>query len=265
MNHKQQNILNNLPSLFDRLTLIQTFITTIQSSTKAIVGLMTLLLSGCTLQPRLHLFTANMNDQETVPVVQTLAKNNYEVIENNHEFPKIIISDTIVFSLGSVSNQHISKITNLIENLIGKKLNISYFGSGKHSFTQNNVGLYLFGNPSEKSQKNESLLFLNEFTATQCESIGYAYLTFFETGKFELTTGTDNANESIQNSYNGMWKKETSTITLFQDNEALTSFKLIKIDESTKYGIKKGWVLEPNVNDAIIDNCKFEFTVILQQ
>ena len=104
---------------------------------------------------------------------------------------------------------------------------------------------------------------LNEFAATQCDSIGYAYLTFFEDGQYELTTGTDNANESIQNSVNGIWKKETSIITLFQNNEAQTSFRLTKIDEATKYGLKKGWVLATNKNAALKDNCKFEFTVIL--
>jgi hypothetical protein len=236
----------------------------VQSSKVLLVSFIALLLSGCTMQPKVHLFTVNTNDQEMFPIVQTLTKNNYEVIENIHEFPKEIISDTIVFSLGFVSNQQISKITGLIENLLGKKLNINYFGRGKHSFTKNNVGLYLFGNPSEKSQKTESISFLNEFAATQCDSIGYAYLTFFEDGKYELTKGTDNANESIQNSYNGIWKKETSFITLFQDNEAQTSFRLTKIDEATKYGPKKGWILVPNENNAFIDNCKFEFTVILQ-
>jgi Fe2+ transport system protein B len=264
LDHKQPKRLNDLPTLFDRLALKKTFITTIQLSTMSIIGLMTLLLSGCIIQPRVHLFTAKMNDQETVPVLQTLAKNNYEVIENHHEFPEIMMSDTIVFSLDSVSNQQILEMTNLIENLLGKKLNISYFGKGKHSFTKNNVGLYLFGNTSEKVQKTESISFLNEFAATHCDSIGYAYLTFFEEGKYELTTGTDNADQSIQNSHNGIWKKETSIITLFQDNEAQTSFRLIKIDELTQYGLKKGWALVPNENDAFIDNCEFEFTVILQ-
>ena len=237
----------------------------VQSSKVLLVSFMALLLYGCTMQPKVHLYTANINDQETFPIVQTLTKNNYEVIKNRHEFPKEIINDTIVFSLGSVSNQQISKITGLIESLLGKKLNISYFGRGKHNFTKNNVGLYLFGHPSAKTQKTESISLLNEFAATQCDSIGYAYLTFFEDGQYELTTGTDNANESIQNSDNGIWKKETSIITLFQDNEAKTFFRLTKIDEATQYGLKKGWVLAPNKNDGFIDNCEFEFTVILKQ
>ncbi|MFT5925257.1 MAG: hypothetical protein ACI9LE_002263 [Paraglaciecola sp.] len=265
MKHAHPKYLNTLLKSLAGLTLIKTFEMIVQSSKVLPVSFIALLLSGCTMQPKVHLFTANTNDQEMFPIVQTLTKNNYEVIQNSHEFPKIITSDTIVFSLGYVSNQQISKITGLIENLIGKKLNISYFGRGKHSFTKNNVGLYLFGNPSEKSQKTESISFLNEFVATQCDNIGYAYLTFFEDGKYELTTGTDNANETIQNSDNGIWKKETSIITLFQDNEAKTSFRLTKIDEATQYGLKKGWVLAPNKNDGFIDNCEFEFTVILQQ
>lgn len=264
MKHAHPKYLNVLPRLLAGLTLIKTFEMIVQSSKVLLVSFIVLLFSGCTMQPKVHLFTANINDQETFPVVQILTKNNYEVIENFYEFPKEIISDTIVFSLASVSNQQISKITGLIENLLGKKLNISYFGRGKHSFTKNNIGLYLFGNPSEKTQKTGSISFLNEFAATQCDSIGYAYLTFFEDGNYELTTGTDNANESIQNSVNGIWKKEISFITLFQDNGAQTSLRLIKIDEATKYGPKKGWRLVPSENNAFIDNCEFEFTVILQ-
>ena len=256
--------MNYWPSLFDGLGLIKAFKKTTQLSTIFIVGLITLLVSGCTMQPRVHLFTANINDQETLPVVQTLTNNNYDVIENSHVFPKEVISDTIVFSIGSISTQHISKITSLIENLLGTKLNISYFGTGKHSFTKNNVGLYLFGEHPEKTPKTESISFLNEFAATQCDNIGYAYLTFFKGGEYELIMGTDDANKTIQNSYNGIWTKETSAITLFQDNEALTSFRLTKIDEATKYGLKKGWILEPNKNHGFIDNCTFEFTVILQ-
>ena len=240
MKHARPKYLNVLPRLLAGLTLIKTFEMIVRSSKVLLVSFIVLLFFGCTIQPKVHLFTANINDQETFPVVQISTKNNYEVIENLHEFPKEIISDTIVFSLGSVSNQQISKITGLIENLLGKKLNISYFGRGKHSFTKNNIGLYLFGNPSEKTQKTGSISFLNEFAATQCDSIGYAYLTFFEDGNYELTTGTDNANESIQNSVNGIWKKETSIITLFQNNEAQTSFRLTKIDEATKYCLKKG-------------------------
>jgi|TARA_B110000238_G_C15982083_1_gene376457 hypothetical protein len=67
-----------------------------------------------------------------------------------------------------------------------------------------------------------------------------------------------------KNNYEVIWKKETSIITLFQDNEAQTSFRLTKIDEVTQYGLKKGWALVPNENDAFIGNCEFEFTVILQ-
>jgi len=254
--------LNDLPTLFYGLSQIKTII---QASKMSILGLMILLFSGCTMHPKVHLFTAKINDQERLPVVNTLVKNNYEIIENSHEFPKEIISDTIVFALGSVSTQQISKMTGHIESVLGKKLNISYFGRGKHSFTDNNVGLYLFGNHPEKTQKTNSISFLNQFAATQCDNIGYAYLTFFAENKYELIMGTDNGNESIQNSYNGIWEKETSIMTLFQDNIARTSFTLTKIDEVTKYGLKKGWVLAPNTNEGFIDNCNFEFTVILQE
>ena len=96
-------------------------------------------------KPRIHLFLYNDYKSDPDKYINTLRSAGYDVILRDGDLPKNEATSFIIHSPG-LNPSHFSEIENIVEILksIGvKKLNQYEYQLGKHSYTHQNVGIYL--------------------------------------------------------------------------------------------------------------------------
>lgn len=218
--------------------------------------------TGCASGSKIHLFAKYLTDQEAQKVTEMLQAQEYQVVVNKLSFPDVVTSDTVIYSPMHSNPDDIRTLLSLVTEQLSTKADLIYIRSQKHSFTKNNVGLYLFGQAGGKPKRDESIAFASPYSATQCESLIFAELILAADNTFELiTVANQDANEV---SVNGQWQRKGQYLELYIEQVLTAGFYIEYLSETVSDGLRKSISLTPSEGQPTIDQCRFNYSVILK-
>jgi hypothetical protein len=220
-----------------------------------------LLLAACSSKPQVHLFGRHLTTEETAKVVDWLKQQEFEVSVNQHKFPTSITRDSVVYPFNRQDKKYAEQLAAGYSNQTGKYLEFRPLNNGNHTFTSEHIGLYLFGSKTPQTQEASQLSLLQEFVAVKCDKASYAYLTLSSEQQFSAELGIDG--QEVSNKLNGKWIQDNSMLQLQLSAGDSLRFSILPIDEMTPHGRRQGWLLKPVGPATVLDNCQFEFTVVL--
>jgi hypothetical protein len=174
-----------------------------------------------------------------------------------------ILDSTLVFAPGQISDDEIRPLVDSYNLENGEFLAVRYFGSGKHRFTKDNVGLYIYGSKKPVKSEDFKVLLTVEFVAVQCDNFEFAYLNITDDG-FELQIGNDTPEKAEEHIHTGQWEQNDFVVNLYKGEKLWVAMEVRQIEEMTEYGLRKGLSLSPTLMKDNIDSCLFEYTVILK-
>ena len=124
---------------------------------KTLLSLLLLsMISACASQ-KVYLFSRNLNSSETLKVQKELESKGYDVESNNHYFPFNINSNTLVHSF-YFNQLELEKLVVSLDKLGFSPIDKQFYAIvGKHSFTKNSLGIYLFPNDVSTNEQNTNV------------------------------------------------------------------------------------------------------------
>lgn len=235
-------------------------------SAKRLVVISALLLSACTSRPQVHVFSRYLDSEQQSAIGQALIEQKFEVTFNDYEFPSSVDSNTIVHAALSLNAEQHAQLVNALQHMGFDNVESQYVGKGKHSFTRNHLGIYLYGNKEQEAQDPMVLSMLNEYSATMCRTLNFAYLTLQEDNRVSIILEDQTQPKDAEKHLGGAWLIDGDSLYVNLDGENFTiEFIRKKIQESTKYGPRVGWKLNPVNGGYAVDHCEFEHTRVLRE
>lgn len=223
-----------------------------------------MMLGGCSSTvSTVHLFSKYMTEEETQQAQTWFTEKGYVVETNSHPFPNGIYQSTLVFSPGLRSYTEIQPLVDAYRNETGQPLGTRYFGSGKHRFTKDNIGVYIFGSRKPMTPEEYKVSMMVEYAAVKCDKYEFAYLNLKE-DSFELLIGNDTLERAEETTHTGRWQQDDNILSLYKEEKLWAAMEMRRIEEMTEYGLRKGRSLSPSLMTENIDNCLFEHTVVLK-
>ena len=229
---------------------------------------MLILVSACSSAPTVHVFPHYLSKAEKEKVVVSLAKAEFNVEISEQVPPLNIAQNSIVFTPMVESDNTINELMAILAGVGFEVSSANLIFSGNHSFSQNNLGVYLFPNDFVPPVSVHSIPIASEYMGDNC-----AYsntLTLHENRQFTLLVeqwndATDRYDES---NYKGFWSREDAdTIQLRFSNKARMSFaRSIKL-ETDRNGARKRVRLSPVSLSGNLDEntlkCSYSIALVL--
>lgn len=130
-----------------------------------------LAITSCASKPHVLLFTANLSENDEDKIIRKLKLKNIKFTTSEVPFPESINSNSIIYNPWIGSSK---KVTNIIDVLSSEGFNISWFSIfrvGNHSFTAQNIGLYIFSEEYNVEKENVSPFLVKEYGSRECSSV----------------------------------------------------------------------------------------------
>ena len=227
---------------------------------KTIITLMILLtinvLSGCSSQPKVNFFAKHITKAEADKINATLTASDFDIYTSIVEFPASIESNTIVYTPNKYANEHIELLISLLKTLGYDIQSVNLLASDNHSFTANNIGLYLlpdnFVPDLAKSEvKEHTMQLANEYGSAQCAS----FLDLKEDNRFvfEVNIWQEQQQDYQSHYIKGTWQSdEFNNLLLSSENWRVSlPFKRTFSIEDTVDGKRQLIKLVPQYNSSV--------------
>ncbi|WP_448566405.1 hypothetical protein [Thalassotalea ganghwensis] len=142
-----------------------------------------MLLSGaCTSKLHVRLYSEHLTEEDVVKVSNALEAANIRFSNTTVRMPRAINDNTIIYTPAIDQNQQIYYLVETLSSVGFSIHNSSILGVGNHSFTANNLGLYLFSEGTKRKALQDDLLKIDEFGSVECGSV----LTLKENNTFDI-------------------------------------------------------------------------------
>ena len=236
---------------------------------KLVLSSLCLLVCSCASQTQVHVFTTHLNEEQATKVINQLNQHNFKVHENKLAFPESINSNALVYTPSTNENNRISELVSIINNLGYNLASTHLIFEGNHSFTMNNVGLYLLPEGVVKPAKNYTIQLLNEYGSTTCEHATNLYLKEGNQFKIEINQWDEKNQQYHEMNIVGKWTmNDTDTLLLTNENWSfpLAFFRQESI-KNTKHGPRQVVSLLPTseqvdkAQSAV--NCTYTISVVI--
>lgn len=172
--------------------------------------LILLFLTACSAKTKIHFYTKHLPTDKINEVMTVVDEDTFEVTLNHLSFPNDINDNAIVYS---PSHNSRDRLNTLMEALASVGFNIStasLIAANNHSFTENNLGLYLLPDNYVQSPKNSihnsyKIPLVNEYGAVDCQHATVLYLKEPDEFIIEINTWDEGKEEYLQTFTEGKW------------------------------------------------------------
>lgn len=220
-------------------------------------------LGGCSSTSTVHVFAKYLNDDELNKVQTLLADSRYDVEVNRHEFPESVTSSTVIYSPMHSNPDEVTELLGLVAQSVGKKAELLYIRSENHSYTKDNVGLYLIGIDGRNSiTVPTEVAFASPYSAVRCKSLAFAELVLKQDHQFELFTSA--ATDDDEKVTKGQWyrDKQNNRLELWLHGNIIGLFDINYTKDQLDVGLRKGIRLTPVTGEPDIDHCIFDYSIV---
>lgn len=224
------------------------------------------LLSACK-TTQVHLFAYHLESHTTEKITNSLEKAGLNVVVNQHYFPTSVEHNALVYS-ALFDKSEVNTIISTVNALGYAVSDTSIAFRQGHSFSEDQLGLYLFPTNYTAEQKVFKLPLVNEYSSIDCDTS--FTLNLFESATknthFKLVKAKWNEDQKDYIEYvtNGEWRVENEIVTL-SHKTSNSHYFISRSKESTPYGLRHGIQLTPitkppaiNQNTLIEQACKFD-------
>jgi len=204
-----------------------------------LVGL-SMFLVACSSVPTVHVFPHYLSAQEKQKVVASLKAAEFDVQISEQVPPDGISQNSIVFSPALNAQELLGDLMTTLASAGYEVSSTNLIFSGNHSFSQNNVGVYLIPEGFVMPVTNYSIPFESEYLGDNCPNSNT--LTIQEDKTFTLLVERWNADteQYDESSYRGFWSREdVDSLQLRFENRERLNFKRTVNVESDKNGARK--------------------------
>jgi len=126
--------------------------------------------TACVSNVKIRLFTANLSPEDTANIEEKLQSLEYYYSLTATPFPRSIKVNSIIYNPSIDSNKKVYNIIDVLESEEFHIFGTSLLSVENHSFTPNNIGVYLFSEGYEPPNDNTSPSEINEFGSYECGS-----------------------------------------------------------------------------------------------
>lgn len=165
-------------------------------------------LSGCSSQPQINIFAKHITEAEANKITTALSASKFDVYTSGVEFPASIDVNTIIYTPNKYANKHIEQLVSLLKPLGYEIHSVNLVMSENHSFTANNIGLYLLPANYVAKAKSQtiSLDIANEYGSAQCSS--FLDLNKNNTFQFEVNIWQEQKQDYQSHYIKGTWEND---------------------------------------------------------
>lgn len=132
------------------------------------VILITFFLASCSSQTTVHLFAANLNSTSVTQIETRLVNQGFEVQVNRQPFPESINSNAIVYTPGKYANERVTSMMTAMADLGYIIASTNLIMQNNHSFSANNIGLYLLPEGYVFKKTEYQIPLVNEYGSRDC-------------------------------------------------------------------------------------------------
>ncbi|WP_448548584.1 hypothetical protein [Thalassotalea fusca] len=205
-----------------------------------LVGL-SLVLVACSSVPTVHVFPHYLTAHEKQKVVASLEAAEFEVQISEQVPPDGITQNSIVFSPALNAQDMLADLMTTLGNAGYEISSTNLIFSGNHSFSQNNVGVYLIPDGFVPPVTNYSIPFESEYLGDNCPNSNT--LTIQEDKTFTLLVERWNADteQYDESSYQGFWSREDvdSVQLRFENRERLNFRRTVNVERDNNGARKR--------------------------
>lgn len=233
-----------------------------------LVTIFILLVGACSSKTQVHLFATHLSKQKVEQIVKKLDKNLFELHVNQQSFPQEIENNALIYVPSIKYSERIRGILTSLESLGYDISSTSLLSQGKHSYTANNIGLYLFPDNYVAKTPKYKIELINEYGAIDCKHDTSLTLKADHTFLVQVDVWHQAQEEYLPQSYQGKWVKVNEQIELTnpQWSQAL-SFTRSTSEYNHKYGRSHVVSLVPlsngNNNQLKQLNCTYTISLAL--
>jgi hypothetical protein len=201
---------------------------------KALLVLTIIILSGCTSAPKVHLFATHLEGTEVNRISTYLKKNDIDLSVNYLPFPENIHDNSLLYLPTYLGDSQIERLLKFSEKLGYKIKSTNIISQGNHSFTANNIGLYLLPDNYVEKEQHYPISLVNEYGSRTCENATILQLNNNETFSVEVDTWDDITKQYNELLIEGTWQHQAEKTVVLSSKSWQQSLKL-----SREFSIKE--------------------------
>jgi hypothetical protein len=211
-----------------------------------------MLLSACSAKTKVHFYTLHLPQDKINKVVQSIDKEKFDVLINRLPYPVDINDNAIVYSPSSNSRERLNLLMTVLSNQGFSISNASLIAANNHSFTENNLGLYLYPDDYVQPELNDvdnsyKVPMVNEYGAVDCQHTTTLYLKEPNEFLIEIDKWDDQREDYYQEFLEGNWTISNDNVLFLSSvswQEPLT-FKKSNISNNSEHNLRKGIKFTP--------------------
>jgi hypothetical protein len=241
---------------------------------KPVLILFLLSLTTACASQKLYLFSRYIKPSELQVLEKELELIGYDVESNKHYFPSNVQENTLVHSFHYDQNE-VNKLLQIAAKLGFSTVNDQLYSiAGKHIFTNNSLGLYLF--PKEQLTSKDNVIVKSDDTYNQdlvgefessWECARYLSIELFANDSFvqEISPWSDESKEAdyLGEKVIGKWSLSANKVTLIYDNKQKFAFKVTRHKTMDGGYMRHTTKLTPEVHmEAGLQSCELKMNLM---
>ena len=235
-----------------------------------------ILAAGCSSTTKVHLFAKYMSEQQVQAIVTELDKSKFSVEVNRQEFPVSIGSNTLVYAPSTGIRHKLNLLMPRLENLGFPIVSADLLMANNHSFTENNVGLYLIPegvNTAQEPPIDLAVLLpvINEYGGVDCADATTLYLKDEREFVLEINRWQASIDDYHQHQITGRWQLRANNLVELSNEQWQQPliFQRSEFERKEINGRSKGFIFTPTTrlatnNQLSLINCRYSISVALE-
>ncbi len=184
--------------------------------TKLALMLLSLFVVACSSKTQVHLYAKHLSVEQTAMIVKQLDETIFSVVVNQESFPNSINDNAIVYAPSANSPQRLTSLMDIISASGFTVSNASLIMANNHSFTENNVGVFLVpsGVEVEHFQTSfiEKLPTVNEYGAIDCKHATTLFLKSNDQFLIEIDIWDQAKQDYLSQYIDGTWRLSNNNV-----------------------------------------------------
>lgn len=171
---------------------------------------MAIFITACSSKTQVHFYTNNLTQEKVNEIITTIDPNTFDVILNDLPYPSDINDNAIIYSPSRNSRERLNALMEVLSGLGFNISTASLISANNHSFTANNLGLYLFPKDYVQPELNNisntyKIPLVNEYGATDCQHATVLYLKEPDEFIIEINQWDETIEDYRQEYIEGTW------------------------------------------------------------
>lgn len=234
------------------------------------------LITACSSKTNIHLYGKYLTVEQKKQVITALDADQFIVTVTSLAFPESINDNAIVYAPSMNSQKQLTLLMNQLNGLGYTISNASLIMSNNHSFTANNVGLFLVPegtNVDHQTLSSYNFAFptINEYGAIDCPHATTLYLKSSNEFSLEINQWNKQQQDYVERYIDGTWQLKEGIYLSLTNNEWPQSLVFEKQNYSRNEinGSSKGVKFVPlksfHQSHVLAEvNCKYSISIAVE-